>query len=350
MPYFYSQKPYIQDLFYLLECNPEDQHTEAQGTRLKTHLALMKELGIPLDLLFCLDEKGDAETPLIFAIKQDYLFAVHLLLEHQASPDFFNESGVFPLYCAARQGNLPIMRLLLDEYKATPNLATKKYNRTSLHMAAMKDHTDAIQCLLRHHAEINVQDSGGWTPLGYAIKFELWNAGEILLQNGANFNEKEGPLLLDHAINSKNLSLVILLIDRKVKVNDPQKLYSFLSASDQTHLRVAQLLVKYSPSTQSEQEKKYLQKLNILHVHLFFLENIDPLSIPLNVVKLFLDYSEIFYKPAAALRDIRFSDPTTVDVYLNLLKRGLFGSETVRLTDQPDERSPEQICDKFSPR
>ena len=92
------------------------------------------------------------------------------------------------------------MLLALLEMGADPN-AEDLYRRRPLHFAAANGHSQIIQILLQHGAEIDAQTSGGDTALMKACLFAHRTAVEVLLQHNANasLSNNEGQMALHYA-------------------------------------------------------------------------------------------------------------------------------------------------------
>jgi uncharacterized protein len=89
-----------------------------------------------------------------------------------------------PALCAAAyNGNLEIIRLLLDQ-GADPNIEGPG-GITAIMQAAIKGHTEAARLLLSRNAKVNVRDKRGNTPLSWAIKLGHTSTVEVLRQAGA---------------------------------------------------------------------------------------------------------------------------------------------------------------------
>ncbi|RCV11216.1 hypothetical protein SETIT_2G168500v2 [Setaria italica] len=133
----------------------------------------------------------DGATPLLVAICEDTYEIAELLLSRRAYADPVSEYGT-PLYIAARDGNVRMLKLLL-QHQADPNvvlhtplkattsacslgmeLLTKTDadvnpgTITPLIAAAYAGSTDCIKCLLKAGADANIPDHNGRIPLEVA--------------------------------------------------------------------------------------------------------------------------------------------------------------------------------------
>ena len=183
------------------------------------------------------EAKIAGSTPLIGATKYNNPEAVKLLLQHKANPNHQNQSGISalmlaseqgffdcvrnlveggadvelapsgktalsmnlsgqtPLFCAAKEGHLEIVRYLLDK-EANPN-ATNHYGVSVLWIPCQRGLTSIVELLLKRGADPEIAPSGpeaeersisGWTPLYAAIKSRQYPVVKLLLNHGANPN------------------------------------------------------------------------------------------------------------------------------------------------------------------
>src|SRR5208282_2538923 len=108
-----------------------------------------------------------------------------------------NEGFKTPLHCAAQNGHLDVVKLLLD-HKADVN-AESTIDGTPLNIVFDNEHlrvnqpeselTTLVELLLSYGADVNATNNYGWTPLHAAARGFLKTA-EMLIAHGANVNAK----------------------------------------------------------------------------------------------------------------------------------------------------------------
>ena len=89
-----------------------------------------------------------------------------------------------PLHDAAKKGHTEIILALIK--KGAKINAQDSFNLTPLHLAAENGHTQAVLTLMNNDADINTQDFKGWTPLNLAVANNRTQAALALINNGAN--------------------------------------------------------------------------------------------------------------------------------------------------------------------
>ena len=121
--------------------------------------------------------------------------------------------GPFPLMGAAREGNLLVARILLEnkaQVEGPPGAP-----KTPLHLAADKGILDMVRLLLEHGAKPDGRDRAGNTPLYYSTYRDHVRIMDELLRHDANVNQKvpEGTLL--HIVAEKGFTRAASILIQK---------------------------------------------------------------------------------------------------------------------------------------
>jgi ankyrin repeat protein len=149
-------------------------------------LSLIKPQYEPFINFNVTDEEG--HTPLERAAFKGHFSVVQYLLKKGANPNAKTACGNTALHNAVAEGYFDIVQLLVSQHEIKINEKTKK-GYAALHAAARTGDCKLIQVLLDQGANPNIQDNKGYTPLYYAIRYNL-NAVVILIAGGANVNIK----------------------------------------------------------------------------------------------------------------------------------------------------------------
>lgn len=104
------------------------------------------------------------------------------------------DSKIFPLHEAARNGRTSIIESLLTE---NPKLAEQKDDdqRYAVHWAVSSNQLDVLKIFASTPGfDPDVQDGSGWTLLMIAVSLKNGEQlVDLLLQKGADVNMKNGP-------------------------------------------------------------------------------------------------------------------------------------------------------------
>jgi ankyrin repeat protein len=137
-----------------------------------------------------------------------------LLLDKGADPNVKDKIGRTALMWASVNGQVDFVRLLLDK-------GADANDRNSLPKAAQ--HLEVVKLLLEKGADANAKDSTGNTALTNATRANQAHVAKYLLDNNADPNEPDGlgwtPLMLMCSVNSGNITMVKLLLERGANIN-----------------------------------------------------------------------------------------------------------------------------------
>jgi len=143
-----------------------------------------------------LDPKGN--PMLIVAIRDKSKKVTDLLLANPATNvNLANKSGENALMMAAFDGDLPTVKMLVLEKKASVN----KRGWAPIHYAATNGHLQIVQFLMAHGAKVNAYSPSETTPLMMAIGSGNDDLIKYLLDNGADLSLRnhEGYTAIDIA-------------------------------------------------------------------------------------------------------------------------------------------------------
>ncbi|KAL7929360.1 ankyrin repeat-containing domain protein [Trichoderma chlorosporum] len=155
---------------------------------------------ILLDAGAAIEAGGDGTTALHCAVQEQMESTVKLLTARGADVNFVNIHGLTALHTAAQMGYSAIFEYLL-EGGADVNAGAGTRVGTPLHAASARiDGNPLIQRLIDMGAAIDETNTEGETPLHLAATFGKQRNIELLTNNGANRDARDGrgstPLLL----------------------------------------------------------------------------------------------------------------------------------------------------------
>ena len=129
-------------------------------------------------------EQADGATALHWAAYRDDLALANLLINAGADPDKSNELGATPLFLAADNGSVDMVQLLLES-GANPN-APLHVGETPLMTAARTGNADAVQSLIEHGADVDVTEKRrGQSALMWAVAQGHNETVAVLIENDA---------------------------------------------------------------------------------------------------------------------------------------------------------------------
>lgn len=123
-------------------------------------------------------------TPLLYAIQNNNLQMVELLLSKDADVHMQSVTGAVPILFAAQKGRTAIVKALLDN-GANVNEVHAENASTPLIIAAQNGHLDIVRLLVDRGAMVNKANKFGVTPMHVAVKNEYNEIVIYLIEHGA---------------------------------------------------------------------------------------------------------------------------------------------------------------------
>ena len=167
-------------------------------------------------------------TALIYASERGYSKIVGMLLEHGADINQLSNFGENALMIAINQKYVSLdditktVKILLD-YKVNVNIKNKKDGSTALMSALKLDYSKIVEMLLEHGADVNEKDNNGTTALMLSVNdVMIWRETvKMLLEHGADVNEKDnnGYTALMLSVNDDNVKTVKMLLEHGADVD-----------------------------------------------------------------------------------------------------------------------------------
>ena len=192
-------------------------------------------------------------NPLMIALCNNYSSILNIILsDKRTNPNFLSKDGYFPLYVAAKQGNLQSLKRLLAHHLINPNHMIENGD-TALHIAVIKGHLDIVKELLCHpDIEPNQTNKEQISPLHLATFQGDIHILKALLEHkniDLNCTMKDGttPLILSIFKGKKDIFYALLSTDG-LQIDKPffsnrSQLISFISSfNKQVQSRMNQFL------------------------------------------------------------------------------------------------------------
>lgn len=138
---------------------------------------------------------------------------VRCLLENGVNIETLYDEGMTPLLLAAAQGNLDIVKMLV-EYGANIKAVDTYERKTSVIWAVNNQHREVLQFLIDNGGDIEARQEANWTPLMYAAYDGSLELVQCLVENGAKVNAVRNQVdtALDYAALHGHREIVLYLL------------------------------------------------------------------------------------------------------------------------------------------
>lgn len=180
---------------------------------------------------------------------------------------FWRQEPSSPLYAAAADGDLPLLRELLSA-GVSPNLAAGP-GWTPLMSAARAGQVDAIELLVARGAEVERRDArNGWTPLFHAIHKNQPAAVRALIAAGADVNararSRATPLIMAAAEGEAEVVEMLLAAGADPHARGSGAMNALLAAEVGGDPRVESALLRAAPDLPQRTDRTRLRMVRTI--------------------------------------------------------------------------------------
>lgn len=161
----------------------------------------------------------DVKVFLRYAAEDGNLEAIKFLIENKGADDdvYYGKSL---MHCAVRGNNLEVVRFLVEEKEVDSNLANI-WGVTPIQHASEQGNLDIVKFLVEKGADFNSMDNTRRTSVHYAAKQSNPSIIEFFVEGGADFMAHDSDLKtpLHYAAKGGNLDVVKFLVKKGADVN-----------------------------------------------------------------------------------------------------------------------------------
>lgn len=280
-----------------------------------------------------------ANRLLLFSAKLNSSVICKLALTLGPNEESFLPNDKSPLHIAAKKGHTDIIKILLKSGMMDINLKTSPEGETPLHYAIKKNNIDIAKILIDSGANINEPDIKGTTPLHLAAsEAERIDIMKLLIKNGADVNAKmvnNGYTPLDISALTNNQKAAQYLIDNGANTNISARLIEHLVERGERE-NIATMLIKNGANF----TRKSLLSINGAH------------SNELSTLSKAGEYILSLYDPSSKNLNIDANDQEIKGLVKEIIKNRLANERDIKALDrfkQEHKDSPivQELDDKF---
>ena len=179
----------------------------------------------------------------------------NLLKKNPASLDITNNQGQTPLFLAAREGHLEVVKFFVEEAKADAFIKDKQFGATPLHWSAWNGNLDLVKYLVKINPEsIDITNNQGETPLEVAKRCTASSA------DCSSVVEYLKTLSIHEAAKEGNLGVVKYLLKKNpasVNISNGNGETPVHLAAKKGHLQVVKFLVEEAKADAYFKDKEF---------------------------------------------------------------------------------------------
>lgn len=182
---------------------------------------------------------------------------VMMMLGEGIDVSAFNSERTTALHLAARNGQLPVVRLLLQPQHHMDIDVQDMAGKTALYWAAGDGHLTTVEYLIEMNADIDIKTVNGWTPLHAAARAGRDEVLSLLLSQGFEVDAKSHkgitPLLLAEQKEHRQCALSLLNAGANPKLKNKARDSPIqVAVSKYNKLMLKDILIKLVPDLEDE--------------------------------------------------------------------------------------------------
>lgn len=269
-PHVHQQSPLCPPLPYYLVNNMSDSTDAKRENNAPSNAVIDGNISDDRDLWRAVNERDvnkvrtllrdgtcnvndTTASPLYMAAKQGDVEIVKLLMDHGALVNLKVMGTLTPLFSAASSGHVHIVKLLLEHGASVDDEIW--LGETPLFAASSKGHVSTVQLLIENGA--SGRNSRGKTALVHAVRYNQTEVAAILCQHGpplVNEKDESGNTPLHIAAQSCSSSMARLLIANGARINETNDLGEtpLCVASQSNRREVATVLIENGASVDTK--------------------------------------------------------------------------------------------------
>ncbi len=200
------------------------------------------------------DSRGyHGETSLQAASREGNLKIVRALLEQGADVSLSDMKGLTPVRVASINGNAEVVKVLI-QFGTDVNVG-ESHRRTAIHMACHSGHAEVVRVLIQLGADFNITDSRGWAPIHMACYSGNAEVLKTLLEHGVDVDiaTNDRWTAINIAASHGHTDVVRTLLQHGADISVPNtKGLTPLSTAAMTDAKTVKLLLEWGADIETK--------------------------------------------------------------------------------------------------
>jgi ankyrin repeat protein len=201
---------------------------------------------------------GDNNSALHYAARSGHIQAIKILIGARNTIDLPNIHGLTPLMLSSARGHLGAVQELVRQGANINMHAAGSHSITSLFLAAELGRHNVVEFLLKSGAEVDLANDQGTTPLMIAAYSGHSETMQLLIDHGAQINAQaavnHNMTALLQAVYHGRLAATALLLKKGAQIDLPSSVGAtpLMLATTMGHLDVVRLLLEHKAAVNAQ--------------------------------------------------------------------------------------------------